>query len=196
MSTSFHQDIDTTIASRVRDRRSAIGMTIDELARASGVSRAMISKIERRDASPTATLLGRLCNALGLPMSAMFATAQEAFPVKRAYDRATWRDPGSGYLRSTVSPDMGPASIVDVVMPPGGDVSYDNIIPMPFEQYIWILEGELEVTYGEEPTQLLTGDCLYVRLDRPTRFRNLSAWKTRYAVFLASGHLPARSTSP
>ena len=60
-------------AERLQALRHAQGLTLDELAARSGVSRAMISRVERAEASPTAALLARLCEALGLSLSAFFA---------------------------------------------------------------------------------------------------------------------------
>jgi transcriptional regulator with XRE-family HTH domain len=54
------------IAHRIRDSRRANGWSLDELARRSGVSKAMLSKIERCQASPTAALLGKISGALGI----------------------------------------------------------------------------------------------------------------------------------
>ena len=52
------------------------GLTLDQLADLSGVSRAMISRIERSEASPTAALLARLCSALGVSLSVFFASTE------------------------------------------------------------------------------------------------------------------------
>jgi transcriptional regulator with XRE-family HTH domain len=180
--TATSADVDTIVATRVRERRVALALTINELAKASGVSRAMISRIERREVSPTATLLARLTNALGLPMSALFESAVDTSPIRRAADRPVWQDPASGYLRSTVSPDIGGANIVEVRMPAGSEVTYDNLVEVPFGQFVWVIEGMLEMTYGEEKTILAEGDCMHLRLDRPTRFRNNSRSATRHAV--------------
>ena len=49
---------------RLRSERQGRGWSMDRLAEASGVSRAMISKIERGQSSPTAVLLGKLSAAL------------------------------------------------------------------------------------------------------------------------------------
>ena len=54
-------DIDGAISEKLRRLRADAGLTLDELAARSGVSRAMISRIERAEASPTAGLLARLC---------------------------------------------------------------------------------------------------------------------------------------
>ena len=60
---------------RLRGERRARGWTIDRLAEASGVSRAMISKIERGESSPTAVVLGKLSAALQLSMPELFSAA-------------------------------------------------------------------------------------------------------------------------
>ncbi|MEY9770999.1 transcriptional regulator with XRE-family HTH domain [Sinorhizobium fredii] len=118
--------LERTIGERVRDMRSAQALTLDELATRSGVSRAMISRIERGEASPTAQLLARLCSALGTTLSALFASAAEnASPVARRAEQRLWRDPESGYLRRSVSPEgLGsPVDIVEVEFPPWGPAS-------------------------------------------------------------------------
>ena len=57
------------IAEGIKKRREALGLSANDLAERTGVSRAMVSKIERLDVSPTAVLLGRLCNGLGMTLS-------------------------------------------------------------------------------------------------------------------------------
>ena len=93
------------LAARLRLERDARGWSLAELAQRSGVSKAMISKIERGEASPTAALLGRLSGALGLTLSALLARA-EGRPERltRAADQPRWRDPKTGYVRCQVSP--------------------------------------------------------------------------------------------
>src|SRR6266478_9007342 len=66
-------DLTLAIARRLRAEREARGWTIADLAALSGVSKAMISKIERAEASPTAMLLGRLSGAFGLTLSRLLA---------------------------------------------------------------------------------------------------------------------------
>src|SRR5947199_3973798 len=92
--------IDSTIAARVRGERAARRWSLDDLAERASVSKAMISKIERAEASPTAALLGRLSAAFRLTLSALLA--EDEVPRRgpiRAADQAIWRDPAPGYLR-------------------------------------------------------------------------------------------------
>ena len=97
--------LEETIGMRLRELRMAGDLTLDDLAGRSGVSRAMISRIERGEASPTAQLLAKLCSALGTTLSALFASERsEASPLARRADQRLWRDPESGYQRRSVSP--------------------------------------------------------------------------------------------
>jgi transcriptional regulator with XRE-family HTH domain len=101
----MEQELELAIGIRIRKLRLEKGLTLDDLAEASGVSRAMISRIERAEASPTASLLARVCAALGLSLSTFFADdGRQASPISRRRDQQIWRDPETGYLRRAVSP--------------------------------------------------------------------------------------------
>src|SRR5271169_4558794 len=92
--------LERTLASRLRAEREARGWSISDLATKSGVSRAMISKVERGEASPTAVLLGRLSGAFALTLTALFARAERdavgTGRLARQDAQAIWRDPGTG----------------------------------------------------------------------------------------------------
>ena len=51
---------------------------------------------------------------------------------------------------------------------------------------VWVVEGAVELTWGEEAWRLEAGDCLSMRLDRPTVFRNPAGEPARYLVALAA----------
>ena len=76
--------------------------TLAELAERSGVSRAMLSKIERDEASPTAELLVRIAAAFGMTLSSLIALAEMSTggQVLRAEEQRRWTDPG-GYRLPT-----------------------------------------------------------------------------------------------
>ena len=83
-----------------------------------------------------------------------------------------------------------PIQIVEVSFPPGARVHYetgarDTVI----HQQVWLLEGTIDVTVGEEAHRLRTGDCLALVLDRPVSYHNPTRKTARYAVVIAT--LPA-----
>jgi transcriptional regulator with XRE-family HTH domain len=178
------------IAQRVRDLRAARGLSLDALATHCGVSRSMISLIERGESSPTAVVLEKLATGLGVSLASLFeAPAPAADPVSRLADQLQWRDPHSGYLRRNVSPSgfASPIQIVEVEFPPGARVAYETSAREPLiHQQVWVLDGVIELTVGDEQHRLATGDCLAMVLDRPTSYHNPSRKSTRYAVVIAT----------
>ncbi len=178
------QDFESRIASRVKALRVAAGYTIDGLAERSGVSRAMISRIERGEASPTAVLLARLSSALDVTLSKLFRDEGEAGLLVRAATRPSWRDPATGYVRRNVSPVSSPVDIVDVTLPPGARVTHDNAVPLHVTQLVWVFSGQLTMHVDGAIHVLGQGDCLQMRLDQPISFQNRSDLDVRYAVLL------------
>lgn len=182
-------DINDRIAARVRQIRAERGLSLEALAEGSGVSRSMISLIERGQSSATAVVLEKLATGLDVPLAWLFdAPAVPASPVSRRQDQVEWRDPASGYVRRNVSPSglPSPVRIVEVVFPAAARVSYETgARPGLTHQQIWVLQGAIEVTLGKERYALGAGDCLAMVLDRPITFRNRTAKPARYAVILS-----------
>jgi transcriptional regulator with XRE-family HTH domain len=185
-------DIDIAVGARLKRLRIARGLTLDDLASASAVSRAMISRIERVEASPTASLLARLCAALDLSLSAFFAEEDRAVsPLARRNDQSVWRDPETGYTRRAVSPPgMGsPVDIVEVVFPPGARVSFPpNEASRGMTQYVWLFEGEMELVVADVIHRLAPGYCLFMPVGDGHVFHNPGEGPARYAVVLDRVH--------
>ncbi|AOJ02771.1 MULTISPECIES: helix-turn-helix domain-containing protein [Burkholderia] len=184
-------DVNQLIARRVRALRDLRGYSLDALAERSKVSRSNISLIERAQSSPTAVVLERLANALGVSLASLFEddrAAQAASPLSRATEQPVWKDPASGYVRRSLSPAApSPLQLVEVKFPPGGRVAYDTgERHADFHQQVWMLEGEMDITNGDDTWRITAGDCLAMRLDRPTVFFNPGRRAARYVVALAA----------
>lgn len=176
---------------------------MDRLAEASGVSRAMISKIERGQSSPTAVLLGKLSAALELSVSELLTGARlgpGAVPappeqpaaeaggtdgsgrVRRAADTPQWRDPDTGYLRRQISTAGFPAAVTEVTLPPGARVPYPAAAYAFIAQLVWVLSGQLTLADGAERRVLAVGDTFELGQPRSREFRNETAEECRYVV--------------
>ena len=185
-------DLNQRIAERVRELRAAQGLSLDTLATRSGVSRSMISLIERGESSPTAVVLEKLAAGLGVVLASLFDARTKAQvpvgPVARRDDQLLWQDPASGYLRRNVSPPNvpQPMQIIEVQFPAGGRVAFETgARDVHVYQQIWLLEGRMNITLGDEHYPLREGDCLAMQLDRPTMFHNPTRKLARYAVVIA-----------
>jgi transcriptional regulator with XRE-family HTH domain len=186
--------VNRRIAERVRELRAERRLSLDVVAAKSGVSRSMISLIERGESSPTAVVLAKLAAGLGVTLSSLFdapaaAAPARSGPVAHRDEQPQWRDPASGYVRRNVSPPgvPQPMQIVEVRFPPRGRVAFENgARDRRVHQQVWVLEGTIDVTVGLQRHRLRAGDCLAMELDRPTMFHNPTRRSTRYAVVIAS----------
>jgi transcriptional regulator with XRE-family HTH domain len=193
-------DLNQRIANRVRELRAGQALSLDALATKSGVSRSMISLIERGESSPTAAVLEKLAGGLGVTLSSLFdspVSGQQGpmGPVARRKDQMEWEDPASGYVRRNVSPPgvPQPMHIVEVHFPPGGRVAFEaGAREMRLYQQIWVLEGTIDITVGRDRHRLREGDCLAMQLDAPTFFHNPTRKTTRYAVVNAADLIPRK----
>ncbi len=183
-------DLVAHIAARVRELRAIHGLSLESLSARSGVSRSMISLIERGKASPTAVVLEKLAGALNVTLASLFDPQPDGLPppggpVARRDDQAWWRDPASGYVRRNVSPQSvpHPMRIIEVHFPVGARVAFDAPArETRVYQQVWVLQGAIDVTAGSERHRLKEGDCLAMCLDGPTMFHNPAGIPARYAV--------------
>ena len=194
--------INGRIAGRVRGLRRERRLTLDELAEKSGVSRSMISLVERGRGNPTATVLDKLAAGLAVTLASLFeddAGAAASSPVSRRAAQAEWRDPGSGYVRRNLSPpgEPSPLQLVEVHFPPGKRVAYDSAErDVEVHQQVWLIDGVMEVVVASQKWRLQPGDCLAMRLDQPIAYRNPGRKPARYLVALCSlaAHIPGRKS--
>ena len=185
------------LAARLHRLRADRALTLDGLAERTGVSRSMISLVERGESSPTAAVLDRLAAGLGVTIASLFAEEPraDASPVARRGDQASWRDPATGYERRNLSPPgfPSPIELVEVVLPGGARVAYDTPTPRAagVSQQLWVLDGRVEVGVGGDTHRLDVGDCLAMRVDGPITFRNPLDAPARYVVALVVDAAPA-----
>jgi transcriptional regulator with XRE-family HTH domain len=119
--TRMVDDLASRIAARVQTERLKRNWSLAELASHSGVSKAMLSAIERSETSPTAALLVRISTAFDMTLSTLIAHAEASSGnLARADVQPVWTDPGTGYVRRHLSPrtDM-PLELVRVELPVG-----------------------------------------------------------------------------
>ncbi len=152
------------LAHRLKRERETRGLTIAALAGLSGVSKAMISKVERAEASPTADLLGRLSGAFGLTVSTLLARAEadgSGGRISRTGDQAGWTDPETGFRRLALSPPGTEPEMVLATLPPGARIAYPaSAYAFLQGQCVWVMSGSLTVEEGSGKTELASGDCL------------------------------------
>jgi transcriptional regulator with XRE-family HTH domain len=180
-------DLDRRIAERLKRLRADCGLSLDELARKTGVSRATLSRVENAEVSATAAVLGRLATAYGLPLSRLLYEAEETFPpCVRRDEQALWTDAAAGYRRRMVSPPAANLSgeVLECVLDAGTTIAYADTPRDGLEHHLVLLDGRLVVTLGDVAHDLAPGDCLRYQLRGPSRFETPAASGARYLLFI------------
>lgn len=174
-----------TIARRVRAMRAAHAMSLEALAEKSGVSRSMISLIERAETSATAVVLDRIAAAFGCSITDFFEDElRESTPIARRADQPVWRDPESGYVRRMLSPQQHNSSLdlIEVRFPPGARVAYLANRSREIHQQLWLIAGSMEITIDHETFSLHAGDCFAMDVGVKTSYFNPGKQTARYLI--------------
>jgi transcriptional regulator with XRE-family HTH domain len=177
------------IASRLRNLRSEAELSLEALAERSGVSKSMISLIERAETSATAAVLDRIAAALGCSLTAFFEGDETLpDPLSKRTAQSMWRDPESGYVRRMLSPPHfdSPIDLIEVTFPAGARVAYAATHGRDLHQQIWIVSGAMQIQVGEASFSLASGDCLATKVGEPIVYTNPHAKEARYLVALTS----------
>ena len=182
-------DINQRIASQVRRLRASSGLSLDALATKTGVSRSMLSLIERAECSPTAVILERLAAGLNVTLGKLFEADTESEvpnePVLRRAFQAEWRDPETGYVRRNLSPPHvpQPLQLVEIEFPAKARVVFESQgrDVAIYHQFV-MLEGTIEITYENQCHRLKAGDCLALKIEGVNVFENPTRKPARYLV--------------
>ncbi len=174
---------------RMHELRARRGWTQDALAERAGVSKAMISKVERGENNPTLVVAAKIAEALGLTMSQLIGADERRRALRLPKEqRVTLRDPATG-IEQRLFPAFGSSAvnIMQVAMP--AESSSGDLAPhlVPTEIYLLIEQGAVRVTLGDETYDLEEGDALYFVADVSHRFDNIGAGEARY-IGVGHGH--------
>ncbi|MDT0443272.1 helix-turn-helix domain-containing protein [Streptomyces johnsoniae] len=177
--------VDARLAARLGELRGERGWSLEELAERSGVSRSTLSRVERAELSPTAAMLGKLCTVYERTMSRLLSEVEREPPgLVRAGRQEVWADTSAGFVRRSVSPPHAGlrGEVIEGELLPGAAIAYDAP-PVPgLEHHVWVLDGAVEITVGEETHGLRRGDCVRFRLWGPSRYHCPGPAAVRYAV--------------
>ena len=167
----------------LRQRQS---LSLDELSRKAGVSKSMLSQIERAQANPTVAVVWRLSNALGVPMGDLLggtpAPAEPAIAVVPVHGAPSLRSPdGRCELRI-----LGPIELAGqfewyALSVQAGGALESQAHELGTREHLTVLSGTIEVTAGDEKQRLKHGETARYAVDRPHAIRNVgktpaSAW--------------------
>jgi transcriptional regulator with XRE-family HTH domain len=181
------------LGERVKELRREQGLTLEGLAERSGVSRAMISKIERGEKNPTLVVAARLAEGFGVTLSRLAGVEERrevAFLPREG--RMVMRDPETGFERQLLSPTFAGRGVEFVrnVVPEGGTSGEFPPHRKGVQEHVMVERGELAATLGGEEYRLREGDALYFEADVPHRFDNIGVGECSYYLVINSAGAP------
>ncbi|MFJ4030306.1 helix-turn-helix domain-containing protein [Paenarthrobacter sp. NPDC089989] len=164
--------LEGVIAVQVKRHRVDAGMSAAELANRTGLSKAMISKIESASTSCSLTTLQRLAQGLNVPVTALFQgadTEREATLTRAGEGSVTVR---SGTRHGHEYRSLGSLKRRDQAIEPSlvTLTSASDVFPQfqhPGTEFIYMLEGRMVYGHGSYEYELATGDSLVFEGEGP-----------------------------
>ena len=181
---SDSDSIESILARRIAGERALRDWSLADVAERSGVSRSMLSKIEREEASPTASVLVRIAAAFGITLSELLSEpATGNARLARSADQPVWTDPRTGYCRRQIySGAAMPLELTEIELPAGAHLAVPAYSYELVRQIVWVLAGSLTISEGERRTALQSGDRLEFGPPSDVVFGNDSDEPCRYVV--------------
>lgn len=161
--------------SRVKELRASHGWSLDQLAGASGVSRSMLSQIERNNANPTIAVAFRIAQALGMTLADLVEDpeATSAIRVVRSDDRMYHYRSDKDCSIRTLSPlDLEKdVEFYELRLKEGGSLRSSAHFEGARE-FVTLERGKIRVESGGDAEELNKGDSANYRADQPHAISN------------------------
>lgn len=161
-----------SLGTRIRVTRNQKGITLQEIADRTGLSKGFICQLENDKSSPSLHALEKIAGALNVPMAYLFLTPEEQIHVVRAGERQECQY-GPDHLRvQLLSANRRVLKMIVVEFPPntatGGDShAHDG------EECHYVLEGTIRASQGDQQVVLTVGDSFHWNGFLPHRIENL-----------------------
>lgn len=168
------RDLAPVVGANLRRLRTQRGLSLEKLARASGVSRAMLGQVELGKSAPTINVLWKIARALEIPFSALIRDQRVGGTVVLPKDKAKKLTSHDGTFTSrALFPFDVPRNVefYELRLQPRAVEEADPHPPGTVENLV-ISQGALELSVGGERHELTTGDAILFEADVPHVYRN------------------------
>jgi transcriptional regulator with XRE-family HTH domain len=178
---------DLGIGEVVRRLRKAQNMTLEQVAKRAGVSKSLLSQIERDQTNPTLATLWRLTKALGANLEDVLRREDQTRPIEHLATHATpviTSADGSVSLRILGPLDLaGQVEWYELTARPGATLKSSAHEPGTVE-HLTVLDGELSVDSGGGTRSARAGETLRYRADLDHAIRNTGKSEARAMMIM------------
>jgi transcriptional regulator with XRE-family HTH domain len=185
------KELETWIGAQVREMRTALGMTMAELAKSASLSVGMLSKIENGQTSPSLTTLQSLAGALNIPLASFFTKFDEKREASyvRAGEGLTIERRGSksGHIYQLLGASLrNKVRMEPYLITLTRDSDAYPIFQHPGVEFIYMLEGCVVYRHGDKNYRLEPGDALFFDSEAPHGPLELVRLPCRYLSVIAA----------
>lgn len=185
-------NLEQAIGHEVRMLRKQLGLTVTDVAAATGISVGMLSKIENGNISPSLTTLQSLSRALGAPLTAFFRRFEEKrgavfVPAGQGVELER-RGTRAGHQYNLLGHIVAPGSGVQVEPYLITLTAESDVFPT-FQheglEFLYMLEGEVVYRHADQLFAMRPGDSLFFDADAPHGPERLVALPARYLSIIS-----------
>lgn len=169
------QETPPNVGEFVRKLRRSRNLTLEDLAEGSGISKSMLSQIERNKTNPTLATVWRLCEFLGVSVDAMFGREDKppVFDVLQAHATPSIRSADGKFELRILGPlDLGGLVEWYEVRAEPGAVLASEPHDRGTTEHLSVLEGVLAVEAGGEKRDVASDETVRYRADQSHAIRN------------------------
>lgn len=175
------EDLGPVVGTNLRRLRVKRGLSLERLARASGVSRAMLGQIELGQSTPTINVLWKVARTLDVSFSALISRrerAGEAVLLEKSRAKVLSSQDGSFFSRA-LFPFDEPRKVefYELRLKPGGAERADPHPPGTTENLV-VVTGFLELVVAAQTIAVKQGDAVQFVADVPHEYRNPGQFET------------------
>ncbi|EPY05014.1 transcriptional regulator [Paenibacillus alvei TS-15] len=177
------EEIQYILAKNLKAIREKEKLSLEKVAELSGVSKTMISQIERGESSPTITIIWKIANGLKISFSSLInEPEQEAKVVLRDEMKVLTEDSGKYRVYpSFLYQEDRRFEIYTVEIEAHGELS-SNSHKDGTEEYVTVFEGQLIIQVNDHEHRLNSGDSIRFKADRPHIYSNPGDALTRLSM--------------
>ena len=180
-------EFERQLAKRISQLRLEKGISLEDFARFTGISKSTLSRIERYETSPTAQNLGQIAAALGVTCSELFQSVEsksaEFYCAKSFQD---WVDKTNGFVRTIICPPTRDriCELINCKLPAGAKIEYPIPLLGGMEEIIFVQKGNLAFCHNNEKFSLGPFDALRFTLTGQTSFHNRGDEDCEYLIII------------
>ena len=178
-------DVTGTVAVNAREIRERKGLTLDRAAALTGVSRSMLSQIEKGEVNPTISVLWKMAKGYKVSFTSLVENRNESPSLLRASEGAPLVEDGGRYLNYPLFPfdDEHLFETYRIHIKPGGHLSAQPHLEGS-EEYITVFAGQLQITVDGQAYTLTMGDSIRFHADVAHTYCNPGAEDTELSMLI------------